>query len=289
MRRLTGRLKVFTATASLIVLASMAVPSQSGGLGGVVGGVTGTAGGVVGGVTGSVGGVVGGATGHTGGMVGGATNSMTSQGLASNDTSPTTKNGILHSNKALVKLRANVLGIKAGVYVLDRYGNLIRINVRAADLLKAKANIYVLRGGSLVKVSAKVALAGLKVKGKVFVIDRHGTLLKGKVFVGLGGLKAKVGAKVDLKPVSVKVGISLGGKKRPGTPGTPGTPGNPGNPNDPGNPNNPPGGIDDGIAALSVHERNQLKKRCISVLSNPAAYNRDAVQVCRVLAQLAGL
>jgi hypothetical protein len=285
MTRLTGRLKVLTATASLIVLASMAVPSQSGGLGGVVGGVTGAAGGVVGGVTGSVGGVVGGATGHTGGVVGGATNSTTSQGLASHDISPTTKNGILHSNKALMKLRANVLGIKAGVYVLDRYGNLIRINVTAADLLRAKANIYALRGGSLVKVSAKVALAGLKVKGKVFVIDRHGNLLKGKVFVGLGELKAKVGAKVDLKPVSVKVGVSLGGNR----PRTPGDPGNPGNPNDPGNRNNPPGGIDDGIAALSAHERDQLKKRCVSVLSNPAAYNRDAVQVCRVLAQLAGL
>src|SRR5688572_4522403 len=104
MTRLTGKLKVLTATASIIVLAGMAVPSQSGGL---LGGVTGTVGGIVGGVTGTVGGVVGGVTGRTGGVIGGTKNSTSSQGLASNDT---TKDGILHSNKALVKLKVNVLG-----------------------------------------------------------------------------------------------------------------------------------------------------------------------------------
>lgn len=140
----------------------------------------------------------------------------------------------------------------------------------------------------LVKVSAKVALAGLKVKGKVFVLDRHGNLLKGKAFVGLGALKVKAAAKVGTKGVGVEVGISLGGN-RPRTPGNPGNPGNPGDPNNPGNPGTPPGGIGNEIASLSSYERAQLKKRCVSVLSKPASFNRDAVQVCRVLAQLAEL
>ena len=48
-------------------------------------------------------------------------------------------------------------------------------------------------------------------------------------------------------------------------------------------------GIGNEIASLSATERRELKRKCGAVLSNPAAYNRDAVQVCRVLAQLAGL
>lgn len=291
MTILAGRLKVLAATASIIVLAGMALPAQAGGgLGGVVGGVTGAVGGVVGGATSAVGGVVGGVTGTTGGVIGGATNNgTTGQQIAGTDTTSTTKTGILGSplsHKALVTLKANILGIKAGVYVLDHYGHLVRINARTADhILKAKANVYALQGGSLVRVNAKAALAGLKVKGKVLVLDKHGDILKGKAFVGLGGLKAKVGAKVATSGIGVKIAISLGGKK----PRTPGNPGNPGNPNNPGNPGTPPGGIGAEVASLSASERTRLQKRCVSVMSNPAAYNRDAVTVCRVLAQLAGL
>lgn len=293
MTILAGRLKVLAATASIIVLAEMTFPAQAGGLGGVFGGVTGAVGGVVGGATSAVGGVVGGVAGSTGGIVGGVTGTAggviggtSGQQVASTGTPSTTTAGVLGSplsHKALVTLKANILGIKAGVYVLDRYGHLVRINVWTADhILKAKANAYVLQGGSLVKVNAKAALAGLKVKGKVLVLDRRGDILKGKVFVGLGGLKAKVGAKVATSGIGVKVAISLGGKK-------PRTPGNPGNPNNPGNPGTPPGGIGAEVASLSASERTRLQKRCVSVMSNPTAYNRDAVTVCRVLAQLAGL
>jgi hypothetical protein len=41
------------------------------------------------------------------------------------------------------------------------------------------------------------------------------------------------------------------------------------------------------IAGLTSGERRELKRKCPSVLYNPAAYSGDAVRVCRVLAQLA--
>jgi hypothetical protein len=41
------------------------------------------------------------------------------------------------------------------------------------------------------------------------------------------------------------------------------------------------------LAGLSSGERRELKRKCPSVLYNPAAYSGDAVKVCRVLAQLA--
>jgi hypothetical protein len=311
MTILTGRLRVLAATASIIVLAGMTLPGHAGGLGGVtgaVGGVTGAVSGAVGSATGTVGGAVGSATGSvsgaisgatgsvsgalggaTGGAIGGTTSGTSNQSLASTGWTSPTKTGIL-SNKALIKLKANILGIKAGIYVLDSYGNLVRINARIAEhFLKARANVYVLHHGSLVKVNAKVVLAGLYAKAKVYVLDKHGQILKGIAFVNLGGIKAKALAKVGTGGVAVKVGILIGGRKHhgPGGPGEPGQP--PGNPGTPGNTGTPPSGVSNEIASLSDGERKQLKKRCVSVLSNPAAYSGDAVTVCRVLAQLAGI
>ncbi|MGE3873480.1 MAG: hypothetical protein AB7F74_11045 [Parvibaculaceae bacterium] len=293
----------------------MAVPAQAGGLGGVagaaggaaggvVGGVAGTAGalaggvkgavgGIAGGATGAVGGVVGGVAGTTGSLAGGVTNGSAASGLASNGTTSATRQGVLGSaplsQKALVRLKANILGIRAGVYVLDRYGNLVRVNARIADhILKARANAYVLQRGSLVKVNAKAVLLGLNAKAKVYVLDRHGNVLYGKAVIGLGGLKAKALAKAGTGGIAVKVGISVADRRHraPGNPDNPGTPGTPGNPGTPGTPS---GSIGNEIASLSAGERDQLKKRCVSVLDNPAAYSRDAARVCRVLAQLAGI
>jgi hypothetical protein len=292
-----ARIRVLVATVSIVVLAGMAMPAQAGnsdgGLGGLGGGLGGAVGGVVGGVTGAVGGVVGGATGTVGGVVGGVTGGLsnsvggitgTSGSYAGTSQSGTLGSSPLHS-KALVKLQLNILNIKAGIYVLDSYGNLIRVNAKIADqLIKAHANVYVLSHGKLVGINARVALAGLHAKAKVYVLDRHGNLLKSKAVVALGGLKAKVGAKVGTGGIDLKIGLSIGGKK-PGGPGGPGGPGIPGGPGGPGT----PGGIGNEIAGLSSHERLELKRKCVSVRSSPASYSRDAVQVCRVLAQLAGL
>jgi hypothetical protein len=331
MSVVTGRLKLLAATASIIVLAEIAVPVQAGGLTGVVGGVTGTVGGVVGGVTGTVGGVTGSvggiAGGTTGGVVGGVTNGSASQGLASSDTT-SSKHGVFGStplsHKALLKLKAKVLGIKAGVYVLDSYGNLVRINARIADhILKAKANVYVLQHGSLVKIYAKAALADLNAKAKIYVLDNHGHVLHGKAFVslgnlkakayvkvldkhdkilaanvrvGLGGpvrLKAKAGANVGTSGANVRVSLLLGlnGRHHPGPGGGPGS-GTGGDDGDNGNNGNNGGtnaGISREIAALSNSERRELKRKCPAVLSSPASYTADAVRVCRVISQLAGL
>jgi hypothetical protein len=192
------------------------------------------------------------------------------------------------SNKALLNLKVHLLGIKAGIYALDRYGNLVRVNAKVLDLAKVRAHVYVLHNGNLAKVNAKVALAGLKIKGKVVVIDEHGNLLNGKALIALGGIKAGAGTKVGLNGAALNVGLSIdgthsGGSGGPGNPGG-GNGGGPGAGNGPGN----PGGISHEIASLSPSERRTLKKKCSSVLANPVAYNRDAIQVCRVLAQLAG-
>jgi hypothetical protein len=345
MSVVTGRLKILAATASIIVLAEIAVPVQAGGLTGVVGGVTGTVGGVVGGVTDTTGGVVGGVTGTvggvtgsvggiaggtTGGVVGGVTNGPASQGLASSDTT-SSKHGVFGStplsHKALLKLKAKVLGIKAGVYVLDSYGNLVRINARIADhILKAKANVYVLQHGSLVKIYAKAALADLNAKAKIYVLDNHGHVLHGKAFVslgnlkakayvkvldkhgkilaanvrvGLGGpvrLKAKAGANVGTSGANVRVSLLLGlnGRHHPGPGGGPGSgtggdDGDNGNNGNNGNNGGTNAGISREIAALSNSERRELKRKCPAVLSSPASYTADAVRVCRVISQLAGL
>src|SRR4029078_7455672 len=129
MTVITGRLKVLAATASIVVLTGMALPAQAGGLGGVVGGVAGAVGGVVDGAKGAVGGVVGGS--------GAMSTGSDSQGASSSNASSNSSDGGVgpthYSNRSLVKLKANVLGVKAGVYVLDNYGHLVRINARIAD------------------------------------------------------------------------------------------------------------------------------------------------------------
>ena len=71
-----GRIKILAAAASVIVLASMAMPAQAF-QGGGLGGIGGAVGGVVGGVTGAVGGVVGGVSNAVGGAVGGVTGGNT--------------------------------------------------------------------------------------------------------------------------------------------------------------------------------------------------------------------
>src|SRR5690348_12657376 len=132
MTVITRQIKVLAATASIIMLAGMALPAEAGGLGGVVGGVSGAVAGAVGAV-GGVAGAVGGATGGATGALGGAS----PEGQASSDTSSTPNGGVpgsTHfSDRALVKLKANVLGLKAGVYALDEYGNLVRVRARIGE------------------------------------------------------------------------------------------------------------------------------------------------------------
>ena len=308
MTVITGRLRLLAATTSIIVLAGMAVPADAGGLGGVVGGVTGAVGGI------------GGAARSAGGVVGGATSSD-SQSATNSDTTSTPDDGILGptpSNRALLRLKANVLGIEAGVYVVDNYGNLVRINARIADrLLNAKANAYVLKNGSLVKVYGDARLARLNAKAKVYVLDKDGHVLDGKVFVGLGALKAKVaadalgkngkildanaklrlGSAAGLKTTAVadagksgvnaNVSLGLGLRNGAGAGAGSGN-GNAGSGNS-GNSSASNAGISREIAGLSASERRQLMRKCPSVLSSPASYSADAVRVCRVVGQLAGL
>jgi hypothetical protein len=319
MTVITRQIKVLAAAASIIVLAGMALPAEAGTLGGVVGGVSGAVSGAVGGVTGAVSGAVGG----TSGALGGAQ----PDGQASSDTSSSPNGGVPGStrlgDRAIVKLKANLLGIKAGVYALDEYGNLVRVKGRIGDrFLTTNANVYVLRHGSLAKVNANADLAGLDVKAKVYVLDRHGRLLDGKAFVRLGGLKANVavnslGKKGKLLSANAKVrlghaaalkataGINAGtsgvdagvkvslGVFSSGVPGTGGGSGGAGNGNgNSGNSGNIAGndrGISHEIAGLSDSERRQLARKCPSVLSSPANYSADAVRVCRVVGQLAGL
>lgn len=135
-----------------------------------------------------------------------------------------------------------------------------------------------------IKAKVKVSVGGINgLTGKVGanVLGKNGNLVGAKAKVGLGGptgLNARASAKVGTGGANVKVGLSLGG---PGT----GGPDGPGGPGGPGTST----GIGRELAGLSSFERAQLKKKCASVLASPGAYNRDAVQVCRVLAQLAGL
>ena len=100
----------------------------------------------------------------------------------------------------------------------------------------------------------------------------YGAKAKAKIL----GVNAK--ARVKAGTSGVKAAVCVG---RCGRLGKSGEPGNPGDPTGPG--------IGSEIAGLSSEERRELKMKCPSVVANPAAYNRDAVQVCRVLAQLAGL
>ena len=311
----TGSLKVLAATASILVMAGMTMPAQAGGLSGVVSGVTNTAGGLIGGAGHTVDGVKG-----EGGWATGSTTGSSSQQQTSSTTSSTTNDrtfGYQHfSKKALVKLKVSVVGIRAGVYVLDSYGNLVRVNTRIADhLVKAKAKVYVLQHGSLVKVYANARLAGLNAKAKIYVIDKYGNILNGKAFVSLGGLKAKITAKALNKngkrlaanakirlggtaalkaranagTNGVKVQVALGlGLLNGGSPGGPGN-GNGGNNGNNGGNNGNNGAIGREIASLSASERRQLMRKCPSVLSSPASYSAEAVRVCRVVGQLAGL
>lgn len=112
-----------------------------------------------------------------------------------------------------------------------------------------------------------------KVKLKVKVGDTAGSKAKAKV--GLSGpakTKAKVGAKVATKSVGAKVAVPSDGSDGGGY--------------DVGSNDD---SIGNELAGLSSYERLRLKRKCVYVLSSPASFNRDAVQVCRVLAQSAGL
>ena len=288
---LKSRVGILAAAVSVVALVGLSVPAGAGklngGLGGLGGTVGGAVGGVVGGTVGAASGAVGAATGAAGGTASGVSGALggtssSTQGVADNTSTTNGLSGTRFSKKALLNLKVNVLGIKAGIYALDRYGNLVRVHAKVLGLAGAKARVYTLHNGNLVRVDAKVALAGLKVKGKVVVIDRHGNLLNGKAFIALGGVKAKAGTKVGLNGADLNVAISISGK-RPGT----GGPGGPGGGQGPGGTGNP-GSISREISSLSPSERKTLKRKCPSVLESPAAYNRDTVRVCRVLAELAG-
>lgn len=152
-----------------------------------------------------------------------------------------------------VSLISNDEGKDVGVSLGGPDGVNADVGLNAKKSIKAKLKLTV--GGTKARVGAKVLGDKSKIVGA-------------KTKVGLGGpsaLKAKVGTTVRTDSVGVKVGLSAG--------------------------NNDGGGGDDGgisheIAGLSSYERLQLKRKCAYVLSSPASFNRDAVQVCRVLAGL---
>jgi hypothetical protein len=250
-------------------------------------------------VGGMVGGVVGGVTGTVGGLAGSATNSVSeatsSTGAITGTDSGTSTNtlghnyGTVHSSKALVtvklKLKSDLLKAKAGVYVLGKHGQLVRISAKVAfdHILHAKAKVYVLSNGNLIRVKTKVALLGIKAKAKVYVLDGH-NLLKAKAIIALGGhhgLKAKVGAKAGLGGATVRIGLTLGGSHKPGNGG-----GNPGGDN---GGTTVGGNLGTAVAGLSNGERRELMRKCPAVLMSPADYTSDTVRVCRVLSQLSGL
>jgi hypothetical protein len=283
--RQSFRTSSFLVAALTLVLASQPTPLVAGGSLGGIGAATQTVGGLadgakstVGSITGATDGAVsalGSATGHTDSTAG---RTSTHPGY--------TPHG--HRKVAITaKLISKLLKVKAGVFVLDKRHQLVRINAGTAldHILRAKVKVYVLDShGNLVRVAGKVALAGIKAKAKVYVLDDH-DVLRAKVIVAAGGkkgLKAKLGAKVGTVGAVVKVGLSLGGKHKPGTGGN-GSNGNGGN-----------GGANDGsvgaaVAGLSAGERGELRRKCPSVLATPASYDPDAVRVCRVLVQLSGL
>ena len=268
------------AALSILVLAGQPTPLVAGGSLGGLGAGTRTVGGVADGAKSSVGSITG-ATDGAIGALGSATGNTNS--TAGTFTHPGyTSNG--HPNLAITaKLKFNLLKAKAGVFVLDKRHQLVRINARIAlsHILRAKAKVYVLDPhGNLVRVTGKVALVGIKAKAKIYVLDDH-DVLRAKVIVGAGGkkgLKAKLGTRVGT--VGAVVNVSLGGKHKPSGNG--------------GNDGNSDGSLNDrgvgaAVAALSGGERRELRRKCPSVLATPASYDPDAVRVCRVLVQLSGI
>lgn len=250
-------------------------------VGGIAGGVAGTASGLTGGVTSGVTNAVSGATSTPGAITGTGNNYGTNSYGHSL--------GTFHGGAKVVvtaKIKSELLKAKAGVYVLGKHGQLVRINAKIAldHILHAKAKVYVLSHGSLIRVKTKAALLGIKAKAKVYVLD-DGNLIKAKAIIALGGKKgltAKVGAKAGKSGVDIRIGLSVGGGKR-----KPGGGGNNGG-NNGGGPN-VGGSLGTAVAGLSADEHRQLMRRCPSVLMSPASYTSDTVRVCRVIAQLSGL
>lgn len=250
-------------------------------VGGLAGGVAGTAHSLTGGVTGGVANAVSGATSTPGSITG------TGHNYGTNSYGHSL--GSFHGGAKVVvtaKIKSELLKAKAGVYVLGKHGQLVRISAKLAldNILHAKARVYVLSHGNLIRVKTKVALLGIKAKAKVYVLD-DGNLIKAKAIIALGGkkgLKAKVGAKAGIVGVNVRIGLSLGGGKH-----KPGGGGNNGG-NNGGGPN-VGGSLGTAVAGLSPGEHRQLMRKCPSVLMSPANYTSDTVRVCRVIAQLSGL
>jgi len=255
-------------------------------VGGTVGGLSSVAGGLTNGVTGAVNGVTGTVSGVAGSLSGASSMTANNFGASTFDHAPY---GTFHSpTKVIVvaKLKLELLHAKAGVYVLGKHGELVRVSTKIAleHILRANAKVFVLSKGNLIRVNARVALLGIKGKAKVYVLDGH-DLLKAKALIAFGGhegLTTKVGAKVGTSGAVVQIGLSLGNIHHPGN-------GNNGSNTGGSNGSTISGTLNSAVAGLSADERGELKRKCPSVLISPASYTRDAVRVCQVLSQLSGL
>ncbi|MCR4267788.1 hypothetical protein [Nitratireductor sp. ZSWI3] len=179
-------------------------------------------------------------------------------------------------------LSASVGGISASVGTND--GVSADVN---ADFGGANANVgaSALSGSSLANVDANASVGGSNglnasssttVGGGGNLIDSDTTASLG----GSGGLNASVGATVGSGGVNANVDLGVGGSTT--SPGT----GNPGT----GNGRGIFGGGKNGLRAASSLSNQQIavfRKRCVSILRDPNAWDYDLVQMCKALRQAA--
>ena len=166
-----------------------------------------------------------------------------------------------------------------------KHGKLAKVTaVIGTKPLYVKAKVLVGKHGSygkhgkLAKVTAVIGTKPLDAKAKVLV----GNVAKAKVFASLGG-KTKVKGQLAVAGVSanVNLGLNLGGIGGNNPGGNNGTP--------PGS--SPGGGSSPGAMAstfrdLSTHDQSLLSRKCSAVLAVPARFDRDMVELCRIIATL---
>ena len=168
----------------------------------------------------------------------------------------------------------------------------------------AGGNVNVALGSGPVSLEANAGANVLGGQGNIAGADANLALGSGPVSLEAdGGANAGTtggGGNANLALGSGPVSLEANGGANAGTTGSGGNANvalsrNGGSGNNNGGSNNGSGangtnlGISQEIASLTAGERRSLTRKCPAVLSNPAAYTRDAVRVCRVVAQLAGL
>ena len=314
----TGRFKVLLTAASILALTGMTIPSQSIDLGGAVSGAVGAAGGIAAGVSAGLGGGGVSATGSGSGSLGtGGSGIQAGATLNAGLTLKQKKTLILkHKSKGPKGLNAN-----ANAQILGGQGNIAKANAHVAFggsrklTTNADANLFVghKHAGGKVNVFASTGPVVLKGDAGANVLGGEGNIAGADANLALGSgpvsLEADGGANAgttggggnaNLALGSGPVSLEANGGANAGTTGSGGNANvalsrNGGSGNNNGGSNNGSGangtnlGISQEIASLTAGERRSLTRKCPAVLSNPAAYTRDAVRVCRVVAQLAGL